>query len=60
MKKKRINRKFYLNKQTISNLNPEEMKNVRGAGLLEWITKQLSCPTSCASDGCEPETDAGY
>jgi hypothetical protein len=62
MKKKGLNKKLVLNKETISNLTPGEMDTARGGDLsfidcwLTKVTKALSCPGTCPKP--DPETQS--
>lgn len=47
MKKKKIQKKLDLNKQTISNLGNDEMANLHGGCLTEWICDLLSQLIDC-------------
>jgi natural product precursor len=48
MKTKKFNKILVLNKETVSNLNDNEMKSVNGGGIMSAIT---GC-TSCMSISC--------
>ena len=47
MKKKKIQKKLDLNKQTISNLGNDEMANLHGGCLTGWICELISRLIDC-------------
>ncbi|TGE25506.1 hypothetical protein E5K00_10030 [Hymenobacter aquaticus] len=52
MKKKQLDRKLSLNKQTLSELDAKAMGNIKGGLALKTETSDISAP---CSNGCESE-----
>ncbi len=54
MKKVKFNKKLQLNKETVANLNNEEMKNLKGGGPITIINCQtvLTICASCINTNC--------
>lgn len=57
MKKKNLNQKLQLNKETIANLNNNEMNNVKGGTITQvetcgWKTECRTCNPTC-NDTCQ-------
>jgi hypothetical protein len=53
MKTKRLSKKLRLNKKTVSNLNVNEMKSVKGGGIMSDITGCISCMSISCLFICE-------
>lgn len=50
MKKKSMNKKLQLNKETVARMSQKEMMNANG-GAAEWWSFQTRCTAGC-TDGC--------
>ncbi len=53
MKKKKLNKKLFLHKHTVANLNPGAMKAVYGGGGGETWNTCSRCPDLCETETCE-------